>query len=190
MAPTHHSHRNTGTGVDGPISAQQSRQSLAVNVVSFGELEVTFSSAPLSPPASCEQVVHSSDNGSSNHSNSSLISWPTLPKSTKAPPKSPSYDSLKILLDGSVCVSQGTGCHQLLIRIIVIRMVDSLEDLDCIHMVQIQIGEAISVHNPVEIEIRIRNPTEIGEYTTAESSSEAIDEHGWVPVMLIVGFNK
>ncbi|XP_010317249.2 la-related protein 1C isoform X2 [Solanum lycopersicum] len=74
-APVHHSHTGTGTGTGtgGPSSPQQSRRSSAARGVSSpwtqavrtGESEstvaVTSSSPPLSPPASCEQVVHSSD---------------------------------------------------------------------------------------------------------------------------------
>ncbi|MCD7454356.1 hypothetical protein HAX54_024445 [Datura stramonium] len=75
--PTHHSHRNTtsdtGTGTGGPNSPQQSRRSSAARgvsspwtqIVRSGEPEstvvATSSSPPLSPPASCEQVFHSSD---------------------------------------------------------------------------------------------------------------------------------
>ncbi|XP_049393958.1 la-related protein 1C-like isoform X1 [Solanum stenotomum] len=72
-APAHHSHSGTGTGAGGPNSPQQSRRSSAargvsspwIQVVRTGESEstvaVTSSSPPVSPPASCEQVVHSSD---------------------------------------------------------------------------------------------------------------------------------
>ncbi|MCD9559755.1 hypothetical protein HAX54_018000 [Datura stramonium] len=96
----------------------------------------------------------------------------------------------KLYLMDQFLYHRGTGCHQLLIEIIVIGMVDNAEDLDCNQIVQIQIGEAIAVHTPVEIEIRIGNPTKIGEYAIAKSSRGAMDEHGWVPVMLIVGFKK
>ncbi|MCD7451987.1 hypothetical protein HAX54_014597 [Datura stramonium] len=110
MALTHHSHRNTGTGAGGTIISQQSRRSSAVRGVSLqwtqivgsGEPKETSSSAPLSPPTSCEQFVHSCDNGiSSDDSNNSPVSWPTLSESTKASPKSPFSDS--------VSVSQGMG---------------------------------------------------------------------------------
>ncbi|MCD9638230.1 hypothetical protein HAX54_022077 [Datura stramonium] len=75
--PAHDSHWNTtldtGTGACGPHSPQQSRRSSAARLLSSpwtqivrsGEPEstvaATSSSPPLSPPAYCEQVVHSSD---------------------------------------------------------------------------------------------------------------------------------
>ncbi|XP_055803854.1 la-related protein 1C-like [Solanum dulcamara] len=74
-APVNHSHSvtGTGTGAGGSNNPQQSRRSSAargfsspwIQVVRSGESEstiaVTSSSLPLSPLASCEQVVHSSD---------------------------------------------------------------------------------------------------------------------------------
>ncbi|MCD7451989.1 hypothetical protein HAX54_014599 [Datura stramonium] len=105
MAPTHHSHWNTGTGASGTIRAQQSRRSSA------GEWRFLAVDSNCWKWRTKGDLLFSStfSSGVFDGSNSSPVSWPALSESTKASPKSPFSDSLKTLSDGSVSVSQGTG---------------------------------------------------------------------------------